>query len=80
MTDKNCGEVLKRLSVVITETFGINDIEVNYDTVATDIPGWDSMSNSILLLSIEQNFKINIDDSLIFKNLGELVYYITEHI
>jgi len=65
---------LDRVAGVIRETFGVDDIDVTPETVAEDVPGWDSLSHTILILSLEEAFGIELPaDTRGFANLGELV-------
>lgn len=65
---------LDRVAGVIRETFGVDDIDVMPETVAEDVPGWDSLSHTILILSLEEAFGIELPaDTRGFANLGELV-------
>lgn len=66
-------EILTKLSETIRETFGIDDIEISDETVADDIPGWDSLSHTILMLTIEQVFGIELASTTTYSNVGALV-------
>lgn len=66
--------VLARVSEVIRETFGHESLTVMRETVAEDVPGWDSLSHTILMLSIDDAFHIVLPAGLReFSNVGELV-------
>jgi len=69
-------EILLQLVGIIRETFGIDDVEIGQETVADDIPGWDSLSNTILMLTIERAFGMEISNATTYANVGELVDYI----
>lgn len=64
--------ILTGLSEVITEIFGVDNITINRETVADDIPGWDSLSHTILMLTVAEKFKLKFEDTKSFENLGEL--------
>ena len=65
---------LDRIAGVIRETFGVDDIDVTLETMAEDVPGWDSLSHTILILSLEEAFGIELPaETRGFANLGELV-------
>lgn len=67
-------DVLSRLTAVIHETFGDDSVEITRETIAEDVPGWDSLSHTILMLSIEDAFGVSIPaGSRAFANVGELV-------
>ena len=66
-------EILQKVAETIRETFGVDDIEISNDTIADDIPGWDSLSHTIFMLTIEQTFGVELTSSTTFKDVGELV-------
>jgi acyl carrier protein len=66
-------EILEQVAQVIRETFGVDGIEVTRATVAGDIPGWDSLSHTVLVLSIEQAFQVELPPSIQYQNVGDLV-------
>lgn len=69
MTDS----ILSRIARVIGETFGDDSIVVTRETVAEDVPGWDSLSHTILILALEDEFGIQMPhDTQGFANVGEL--------
>jgi acyl carrier protein len=69
----NNDEILEKVAETIRETFGVDDIEINLETIASDIPGWDSLSHTILMMTIEQVFGIELPSSTTYKNVGDLV-------
>ena len=67
-------DVLVRVAAVIRETFGDDTIEITRETIAEDVPGWDSLSHTILTLSLEEEFCVELPaDTQKFLNVGELV-------
>lgn len=66
-------QVLQTVAETIRETFGVDDIEINRDTQAGDIPGWDSLSHTVLMMTIEQVFGIELASSTSYQNVGDLV-------
>lgn len=73
-------EILNKVGETIRETFGVDDIEITSETVADDIPGWDSLSHTILMLTMEQTFGIELASSTTYRNVGELVAVIFKKI
>jgi acyl carrier protein len=71
-------EVLAAVATAIRETFNDPTAEVSEQTIAADVPGWDSLSHTILLLSIEERLKVRLDPKIEFDNVGELVDAILE--
>lgn len=66
-------EILEKVAAAIRDTFGVDDIEISRETVADDIPGWDSLSHTILMLTMEQDFGIKLANSTSYRNVGDLV-------
>jgi acyl carrier protein len=65
-------DVMDRLAGLIRETFSQPKAKINRDTLAEDIPGWDSLSHTILLLSVEEAFGARLPESVSYANVGEL--------
>jgi len=64
--------VFDNICSIIRETFDSGDISITAGTVANDIPGWDSLSHAILLMTIENFFNVKIDNHGGFINVGDL--------
>jgi acyl carrier protein len=68
-------EILSRVTAVVRKTFHVGDgTPVSRDTTSADIDGWDSLAHSVLIMAIEDEFKIELPDEKIFelKDVGEL--------
>lgn len=66
--------ILSRVSRVISETFGDDSLAVTSETVAEDVPGWDSLAHTILMLALEDEFGIIMPpETQGFANVGELI-------
>ena len=66
--------LIDRFAAVIVETFGDDDVVVTRETVAEDVSGWDSLSHTILILALEDEFGIKLPgEAKGFANVGELV-------
>ena len=73
----NKEEVMKIVGNAIENTFMVDASEVTRDTVAIDIPGWDSLSHIILLSNIEEEVDKELDlEDVNFENIGDLVDFI----
>lgn len=73
--------VLFRVGRVICETFGDNAVVVTADTIAEDVPGWDSLSHTILVLALEDEFGISLPvDTRNFSDVGQLVTLIIKQL
>ena len=70
-------EVMEIVANTIEDTFMVDANEVTRETVAIDIPGWDSLSHIILLSNIEERIDRELElDEANFENVGELVNFI----
>lgn len=68
--------IWNRLSGIFRDVFDDDDIRIGPETVAEDIPEWDSLSNIQLLVAIEKAFdgvKFNTGEVANLKNVGEMV-------
>lgn len=74
MTRGNAG-VLDRLADLIRETFGDDRIVVSEETTASDVEGWDSLTNVELMVAIEAEFGVRFSTAEVasLANVGELV-------
>ena len=52
----------------------INDVEIDDATLASDVPGWDSLNHINVITAIEQDFKVKFKgiEVLKCKNIGDL--------
>jgi acyl carrier protein len=73
-------EILEQLTEVFQMVFEDDEIEINRDTTADDIDGWDSMSHMTLLMAIEEDFEIEFEEWEVIDlaDVGELIDLITE--
>jgi acyl carrier protein len=68
--------ILEQLTEIFREVFDDDDITISAETTASDIEGWDSISNIQLLVAIEQAFsgiKFSTGEVANMKNVGEMV-------
>ncbi len=66
-------ELFLAVAEIIREIFGVDDIEISRETVADDIPGWDSLSHTVLLATIEQALGVELTSTATFENVGGLI-------
>lgn len=66
---------MDQLTHVFREVFDDPGIELTPETTANDIAGWDSLSHSMLILAVENEFEIRfgMKEILGFKNVGDLL-------
>ena len=67
-------EIIDRLSTIAAEHFNLPDLKLTPDTVAADVPGWDSLAHIQFLMQIENAFKMRFKSSEVssFANVGQL--------
>jgi acyl carrier protein len=70
---KTHDQVMAEVNRIFCEVLSDNSIQLQYETTANDIVGWDSLSHIELVVAIEKYFKIrfNFADLQKFKNVGE---------
>ena len=73
-------EVYKRLNNVFRDIFDDETIELNDETTADDVDGWDSVEHINLVVAIQEefDFKIPVGKVVTMKNVGEMVDIILE--
>ena len=73
-------EVYERLNEVFREILDDETIELQDDTTADDVDGWDSFEHINLIVGVEDEFgfKIPMGKVTTMKNVGEMVDIILE--
>ena len=74
--------VSSRLEQLLRELFNDDELVIDDDLTAGDVPGWDSLTNVNLMFSVEQEFGITFADSELagFSNIGELRHAIEQQV
>ena len=67
-----------KLQKIIADYFQVEQKEINKETVAADISGWDSFSHMDLISTIEDQLKIDIpfDAIMEFECVGDIDAFI----
>jgi acyl carrier protein len=67
-------EVYKRLTEVMQNVFGDDDLVATPELTASDVEGWDSLKHVRLVLSVEKAFQISFSAAEIgnLKSVGDL--------
>ncbi len=65
-------EILERITGVVRDVLEDDAIVLKESTVASDVPGWDSLSHVEIIVAVEKQFKIRFTSKEIqtFKNVG----------
>jgi len=73
-------QILEQTAEIIRETFQQDDAEIDRETTALDVDGWDSLSHTMLLLEVETHFKVRLPADRVYElaNVGELVDLVAE--
>lgn len=68
-------EIMNQMTSIFRKTFKRDDIEINSDTSAKDIPEWTSLTYMNLVFEIEQSFsiKIKLKDMMSWQKVGDMV-------
>ncbi len=68
--------ITDRLKQIICDTLELEtgDIEIQDETLASDVPGWDSLNHINVITAIEEDFKVRFKgiEVLKCKNIGDL--------
>ena len=73
--------VFEKVKAILSEQFDVEEDTITNDTSITEGLGADSLDVVDLLMSIEDEFEIEVPDTEIenIKTVGELVKYIEDH-
>ena len=75
-------EVLSKVNEIFVDAFDRDDIEIDFDTTAADVEGWDSLMQMNLIEMIEDEFSIrfNMDEVVGMENVGAMIDIIMSRI
>jgi acyl carrier protein len=73
-------DILERIRAVAERTFNCSRSAVTEQTVAEDIDGWDSLSHTIFIMNVEDEFAIEFELAKVFSfdNVGDLITALEE--
>lgn len=62
------------LKQVILKQLNLDDFDLQDETIAPEVPGWDSLNHMNIILAVEEHFKVKFKsyELLRLKNVGEL--------
>jgi acyl carrier protein len=63
-----------KLKSLILKELNLTEFEITDNTSAKDVPGWDSLKNLLIILSIEEEFgfKFTTEEIITIKNVGDI--------
>ena len=66
--------ISERLKRIILEALQLEDFDMQDDTTANMVPGWDSLSHVRIIIAIEENYGIRFKtlEVIRLKNVGQL--------
>jgi acyl carrier protein len=66
--------ITQELKRVILTALKLDDWDINDETIATYVPGWDSLNHVNVILAVENHFRVRFKpvDILKLKNIGDL--------
>ena len=66
--------ISKEFKSVILKELNLDDFEINDETTADQVPGWDSLNHLNVILAIEEAFNVHLSSYDILKcnNIGNL--------
>ncbi len=66
--------VSEKLKNLILKELNLSDFDIKDETLAKDVPGWDSLKNFTIILSIEEEFGVKFltEEILSIKNVGDI--------
>jgi len=72
--------ISETLKKVILAELDLDDCELREETVASEVPGWDSLSHIGILCAVEKAFKVRFStlEALRLKNMGDLQALVTQ--
>jgi acyl carrier protein len=75
-------EILERLKKIIGQVVGNEPININLDSTANDVPGWDSFNHINIIMGAEMEFGIrfNVAELEGLKNIGSFVALIEKRL
>lgn len=66
--------ISEKLKNLILKELNLSDFNIKDETLAKDVPGWDSLKNFTIILSIEEEFGVKFltEEILSIKNVGDI--------
>lgn len=66
--------ISERLKKTILNVLHLEDFEINYETRADEVPGWDSLNHINVILAVEKEYNVRFKniEVLKLKNIGDL--------
>lgn len=71
--------ITAELKRVILSALKLDDWDIKDDTIASQVPGWDSLNHVNVILAVEQHFRVRFKpvEILKLKDIGDLQRLVT---
>jgi len=71
-------DIVKTVKSIMSEVFEINESQINSDSNSKNIESWDSLNHMNLIVSLEENYDVEIDEEDIpklmsFQSIVEII-------
>ena len=68
-------EIYRKLEEIIRDVLGLDELSLSDETIANDVPGWDSLAHITIISAVEDEFDIRFPMQTVIsmKNVGEMV-------
>lgn len=69
----------ERLTQIVRDTLGDDDLELDETTIASDVTGWDSLAHINIMVAVETEYGVTFSSEQLggFANLGELQAFLS---
>ncbi len=73
-------QILAKLITIISQHVKRDDLKIEEESTARDVPGWDSLAHINIVLSVEREFDIHLRTSELAKlqNVADLIAVIED--
>jgi acyl carrier protein len=73
--------IFNDVQAILVKTFNAEPDAITLTTGSDDIDGWDSLSHTLLMMSLEATFTVKIpaDQMFFLRSVGAIVDYIASH-
>jgi acyl carrier protein len=74
-------KIKERVIEIIAKAIELDSIKIDEDTAIGDFPSWDSMSQLVIISSIEKEFDVKFDpeDIMDLEDVGDMILAIEEY-
>lgn len=73
--------ILSRIGFIASDILNISDLLITEDTMASDVPGWDSLTHVQIVIAVETAFNIRMTATEVaqLENVGSLIDIVEAH-